>query len=102
MKSRKYATHAKKKFCANENEKKYQKVRDLCHYTQKFRAAAHSICNLRYKVLKEIPVVIYNGSTHDYHFIIKQLAEEFESHFKYLGEKQKNISLFQYQLKKTW
>ena len=36
--------------------KLYQKVRDHCHYTGKFRGAAHSICNLRYKVPQEIPV----------------------------------------------
>ena len=34
--------------------------------------AAHSECNLRYKVPKEISVVFHNGSTNDYHFIIKQ------------------------------
>ena len=51
-----------------------QKVRDHCHYTGKYREAAHSICNLRYKISKEIPVVFHNGSTYDYHFIIKQLA----------------------------
>ena len=33
-----------------------------CHYTGKWRGAAHSICNLRYKVPKEIPVVFHNGS----------------------------------------
>ena len=51
----------------NENKfNNYQKVRDHDHYTGKFRGAAHSICNLRYKVQREIPVVIHNGSKYDY------------------------------------
>ena len=37
----------------------------------KFRGAAHSICNLRYKTSKKIPVVFHNCSTYDYHIIIK-------------------------------
>ena len=28
----------------------YHKIRDHCHYTGKYRGAAHDICNLRYKV----------------------------------------------------
>ena len=59
----------REQFCTNENEK--NKVRDHCHYAGKSIGAAHSICNLRCKVPKEIPVLIYNGSTYDYHFIIK-------------------------------
>ena len=39
-------THAK--------DKKYFKVRD--HYTGEYRGAAHSICNLKYSVPKEIPI----------------------------------------------
>ena len=35
---------------------------------------------------KEIPVVIHNGSTYDYHFIIKQLAKEFDGQFECLGD----------------
>ena len=51
-----------KEFCTNENEenefKLYKKVRDHCHFTGKSRGAADSICNLRYKVPREIPGVI--------------------------------------------
>ena len=80
----------KKEFCFDENKKNefklYHKVRDDCHYTGKFRGAAQNVCNLRQKVPKEIPVVIHNGSTYDYHFIIKQLAEAFKGHFQCLAE----------------
>ena len=38
-----------KKGFSIDNDKKYHKVRDHCHYTGKYRGAAHSICNLRYK-----------------------------------------------------
>ena len=65
----------------NNNDKKNYKVRDHCHYTGKYRGAAHNICNLRYKVPKEIPIVFHNGSTYDYHFIIKELVKEFEGNF---------------------
>ena len=73
-------------FCYDKNNKKefklYQKVRDHCHYTGKFRGAAHHICNLRNKVSKKIPVVFHNDSTYNYHFIIKQLAEDFKAEFE--------------------
>ena len=42
-----------------------QKVRDHCHYTGKYRGAAHNNCNLSYKTPKEIPVVFHNGSTYE-------------------------------------
>ena len=51
----------KKEF--DKSDKKHYKVRDHCHYTGKYRGAAHNICNLRYKIPKEIPVVFHNGST---------------------------------------
>ena len=41
-------------FCTDKDNKeefkKMQKVRDHCHYTGKYRGAAHSICNLCYKI----------------------------------------------------
>ena len=80
----------KKGFSTDDSNKKYHKVRDHCHYPGKYKGAAHNICNLRYKIRKEIPVVFHNGSICDYHFIIKELAEEFEGEFACLGEKQRN------------
>ena len=59
-------------------------VRDRCHYTGKYGGTGHDISNLRYKIPKEVPVVFHNGSTYDYHFIIKELAEEFEGEFECL------------------
>ena len=69
-----------------DNNKNMRKVRDRCHHTGKYRGAAHSKCNLNYKIVKEIPVLFHNGSVYDYHFIIKYLAREFKGHFECLGE----------------
>ena len=64
----------------------YWKVRDLCHYTGKYRGAEYSICSLKFKVPNEISVVFHNGSKYDYHFIIKELANEFEGPFERFWE----------------
>ena len=98
--------HNKQKICYickkefNKNDKKKQKVRDHYHYTGKYRGAAHNICNLRYKVPKEIPVVFHNGSTYDYHFIIKELVKEFDGNFDCLGENTEKYITFSVPLKK--
>ena len=47
------------------------KVRDHCHYTGEYRGSLHSLCNLKYRVPKKIPITYHNGSNYDYHFIIK-------------------------------
>ena len=56
--------------------KNYCTVRDHCHYIGKCRGAAHSICNLKFKRVNEIPVVFHNDSNYHYQFIIKELAKE--------------------------
>ena len=68
-----------------KNEK-YSKVTDHCHYTRKYRGAAHSICNFKSSVFIKIPIVFDNGSNYDYNFIIKELAEEFKKQLTCLGE----------------
>ena len=69
------------------NDKNYRKVRDHCHFTGKYRGMAHSICNLKFDVPNDIPVIFHNGSNHDHHFIIKELANELELQFECLGGK---------------
>ena len=89
--------------CENEfdtKDKKHYKVKDHCHNTGKYRGAAHNICNLRYKIPKEIPIVFHNGSTYDYHFIIKELVKEFEGNFESLGENTEKYTMFSAPLKK--
>ena len=81
-------------------DKKNYKVRDHCDYTGKYRGAAHNVCNLRYKVPEEIPVVFHNGSTCDYHFLIKELVKEFEGNFDCLGENTEKYITFSVPLKK--
>ena len=88
----------KKEF--NNNDKKNDKVRDHCHYTGKYRGAAHNICNLRYKVPKEIPIVFHNGSIYDYHFILKELVKEFEGNFECLGENTEKYIIFSVPIRK--
>ena len=75
-------------------------VRDHCHYTGKYRGVAHDICNLRYKIPKEIPLVFHNGSTYDYHFIITELGEEFEGEFECYGENTEKCITFSVPIKK--
>ena len=93
--------HICKKRCSTDDSKeKCHKVRDPCHYSGKYRGAAHDICNLRYKIPKEIPAVFHNGSTYDYHFIIKELAEECEGEFECLGENTEKYITFSVPIKK--
>ena len=60
--------------------------------------AAHSICNVRFNVSNEIPVVFHNGSDYDDHFIIRELANEFDTtslgQFECLGENTEKYKTF--------
>ena len=102
--TRKYCHICRRKFCYDKEDKSkysvYHKVRDNDHYTGKYRGAAHNMCNLRYKVQKEITVVHHNGSTYDNHLIIKGLAEEFKVNIDCLGENTEEYMTFSVPLKK--
>ena len=90
----------KKEFNTDDSDKKHHKVKDNCHYMGKYRGAAHSICNLKYKIPKEIPIVFRNGCSYDYHFIIKKLVKEFDGNFESLGENTEKYITFSVLIKK--
>ena len=76
-----------------------KKVKDHCHYAGKFRGAAHSKCNLNYKVQKEIPIIIHNAS-YDTHFILNQLAIEFKGELNCIGDNMEEYITFSVPIKK--
>ena len=84
----------------DKSDKKNHKVRDHCHYSGKYRGAAHNICNLRYKIPKEIPIIFHNGSTYDYYFIKRELVKELEGNFECLGENTEKYITFSVPIKK--
>ena len=104
MKSKTYVIYVKKSFVMIKmkkiNLKLYQKVRDHCHRTGKYRGPAHSICNLKYKIPQEIPFIIHSGSKYDYHFIVKELAEQLKGSFECLGENTEKYITFSVPIKK--
>ena len=97
--SKKFVIYAKKWFSTDDNNKIISWSH--CHYTGKYRGAAHYICHLRNKILKETPVVFHNGSTYDYHFKTKELAKEFEGKFECLGENTEKFITISVSIKKN-
>ena len=49
------------------------KVRDHCHYSNTFKGAAHSICNLKQQEQRKIPIFVHNLSGYDSHMLIKHM-----------------------------
>ena len=50
------------------------KVRDHCHFTGRYRGAAHNSCNLKYRKPNFPPVVLHNLSGYDSHLFVKNLG----------------------------
>ena len=49
------------------------RVRDHCHYTGRYRGAAHNRCNLKYRKPNNISVFFHNLGGYDSHLFIKKL-----------------------------
>ena len=50
-----------------EKDKSHQIIRDHYHFTVEYRDVAHNICNLKFNMSNEIPVIFRSGSQYDYH-----------------------------------
>ena len=50
------------------------RVRDHCHFTGRYRGAAHNQCNLKYSKPNNISVFFHNLSGYDSHLFIKKLG----------------------------
>ena len=47
------------------------RVRNHCHITGQFLGAAHSVCNLNFKIPKHVPVFFHNMSGYDCHHLMQ-------------------------------
>ena len=61
--------------CQKEFGEREKKVRDHCHFTGKYRGAAHVKCNLQFKKPKFTPVIFHNLSGYDAHLFVKNLGK---------------------------
>ena len=71
---------AQRKFhvCLKEfNDPRNRKVRDHCHCTGLYQAAAHNNCHLKYQIPDHIPIVFHNLNGYDTHLFIKELGKRF-------------------------
>ena len=62
--------------CGEELEN--DRVRDHCHYTGRYRGAAHNSCNLKYRKPESVPVFFHNLTGYDSHLFIKKLGSSNE------------------------
>ena len=61
--------------CRGKFDESEKKVRDHCHFTGKYRGAAHNKCNLQFKKTKFTPVFFHNLSGYDAHLFVKNLGK---------------------------
>ena len=74
---------SRQKFKHPKNEKSFNgEIKSIFHHFKGLSVAKNCLraedAPLKYSVSKEIPRFFHKGSNYDYHFIIKELAEEFE------------------------
>ena len=80
--------------CRKEFEKEGEKmkVRDHCHYTGKYRGAAHLDCNRKFKKPDFTPVFFHNLENYDSHLFVRNLGlEDGVLEVKYIPNNEENF-----------
>ena len=88
--SKEYVCAKKCHICYGSFKPKDRKVRDHCHYTGIYRGAAHSLCNLQYKIPSYIPVVFHNLAGYDAHMFIRELVK-YGSHMDVIAKTHRRL-----------
>ena len=60
--------------CTKQFTEDLYKVKDHCHICGKFRGAAHSKCNIGFRLRRDIPIFFHNLRRYDSHLIMQEIA----------------------------
>ena len=90
--------------CLKEfNDAKNKKLRDHCHYTGLYQAAAHNDFNLTYRIPGHIPIVFHNVSGYDAHLFIKELGKKFNKNdIGVIAENRRYTLVLRLKLTSSW
>ncbi|UYV67979.1 hypothetical protein LAZ67_5002692 [Cordylochernes scorpioides] len=70
------------------------KVIDHCHWSGRYRGAAHNICNLNYHNNSKFRCLLHGAKNYDNHFLIKALRHVPHKHLKIIPMNMENIRSF--------
>ena len=79
-------------FVEEESLKSFLKVLiieklEIIAFLQVNTAVQHTVfVHLKFNLPSEIPILFHSSSNYDFHFIIKELANEFDGQFECIGE----------------
>ena len=62
----------------NLTEKIFGKFKDHCYYTGKYQGTPHSVCNLKFKEHRYIPLIAHISSGFDNQLILPNITEKFK------------------------
>lgn len=88
--------------CGLKFEKKHDKVRNHDHITGKFFGAAHLNCNLHFKQVEFIPVILHNLRGFDAHIIMQRLGKFKKKRVNVIANTCTNERYVSFTISKLW